>query len=40
MTPEGGQTIGMEISLAIGTFGVVSEYVIRMAYSEPAEVPM
>jgi hypothetical protein len=40
MTLEEGQTIEIEISLGIGTFGVVSEYVIQMAYSESAEVSM
>jgi len=34
---EAGQTVGVEISLGIGTFGVVSEYVVRMAYSESPE---
>jgi hypothetical protein len=40
MTLEGGRTIGIEISLGMGTFGVVSEYVIQMTYSESAEVSM
>ena len=39
-TLEGGQAIGMEISLGIETSGVASEYVIQMAYSEPAEASM
>ena len=35
---EGGQTVAIEIALGYGTGGEVYEYVIRMAYSESAEV--
>ena len=38
VTLEGGQTVAIEIALGYGTGGEVCEYVIRMAYSESAEV--
>ena len=38
VTLEGGQTVTVEIALGDGTDGEVCEYIIRMAYSESAEV--
>jgi hypothetical protein len=38
VTLEGAQTMAIEITLGIGTFGQVGEYVIQIAYSESAAV--
>jgi hypothetical protein len=38
VTLEGGQTIAIEIALGDATYGEVYEYVVRIAYSDCAEV--